>query len=111
MTRVLKRAWMPLLIVAVIVIGGLVVYRMNGIFGSNNEITRPGAGLAEDAEPFDPKVVTYEIFGMEGAVATINYLDLDATPQMVDGRLPALVDHPHHDRTIGQRQHRGPGRR
>ena len=80
---------MPLLIVAVIVIGGLVVYRMNGIFGSNNEITRPGAGLAEDAEPFDPKVVTYEIFGMEGAVATINYLDLDAAPQIVkDASLP-----------------------
>jgi hypothetical protein len=57
---------------------------MHGLFGSDNEITRPGAGLADDAEPFNPKVVTYEIFGMAGAVATINYLDLDATPQRVD---------------------------
>jgi len=27
--------------------------------------------------------VTYEILGPEGAVATINYLDLDAQPQEV----------------------------
>lgn len=74
---------MPLLIVVVVAISGAVVYRVNGIFGSHNEITRPGAGLAQDAEPFDPKVVTYEIFGQRGAVATINYLDLDAQPQMV----------------------------
>ena len=79
---VVKRAWIPLLILAVFAIGGLVVYRTHGFFGSNNEITRPGAGLAEDAEPFDPKVVKYEIFGMEGAVATINYLDLEAEPQI-----------------------------
>jgi hypothetical protein len=83
MTGLVKRAWIPLLIVVVVAIAGLVVYRMHGFFGSNNEITRPGAGLAEDAEPFDPKVVKYEIFGMEGAVATINYLDLEAIPQKV----------------------------
>jgi hypothetical protein len=89
MSQILKRAWIPLLIVVVFAIGGLVVFRMHGFFGSNNEITRPGAGLAEDAEPFDPKVVRYEIFGMEGAVATINYLDPDAVPQIVrDAPLP-----------------------
>jgi MmpS family membrane protein len=80
---ILKRIWIPLLIVAVVAVAGLVVYRMHGFFGSNNETTRPGAGLAQDAEPFNPKVVTYEISGTEGAVATINYLDLDAAPQKV----------------------------
>ncbi|KAA0102062.1 hypothetical protein CIW49_01615 [Mycolicibacterium sp. P1-18] len=89
MVGIVKRAWIPLLIVVVVVLGGVVVYRMHGFFGSNNEITRPGAGLAQDAEPFNPKVVTYQITGTEGAVATINYLDLDATPQRVDdARLP-----------------------
>jgi len=62
---------------------------MHGLFGSDNETTRTGAGLAQDAEPFNPKVVTYQITGTEGAVATINYLDLDSTPQRVDdARLP-----------------------
>ena len=89
MVGILKRGWIPLLIVVVVAIGGVVVYRMHGLFGSDNETTRPGAGLAQDAEPFNPKVVTYEIFGTEGAVATINYLDLDSNPRRVDdARLP-----------------------
>lgn len=80
---------MPLLVLVVVAVGALVVYRMQGLFGSNNEITRPGAGLADDAEPFEPKVVTYEIFGISGAAATINYLDLDSTAQEVqDASLP-----------------------
>lgn len=84
MVGIVKRAWIPLLILVVVALGGVVVYRMHGFFGSDNETTRPGAGLAQDAEPFNPKVVTYEVTGTEGAVATINYLDLDATPQRVD---------------------------
>lgn len=89
MVGIVKRAWIPLLIVVVVAIGGVVVYRMHGLFGSDNETTRTGAGLAQDAEPFNPKVVTYHITGTEGAVATINYLDLDSTPQRVDdARLP-----------------------
>ncbi|MEW5808237.1 MAG: MmpS family transport accessory protein [Actinomycetota bacterium] len=84
MVGIIRRAWLPLLIVAVIAIAATVVYRMHGFFGSNNETTRPGAGLAQDAEPFNPKVVTYEITGPTGTVANINYLDLDATPHRVD---------------------------
>jgi hypothetical protein len=87
--NVLKRGWIPLLIVVVVAIAGLTVYRVRGVFGSNNEVTRAGAGLANDAQPFNPKRVTYEIFGPEGAVATINYLDLNAQPQEVkDTALP-----------------------
>lgn len=81
---------MPVLIAAVLAVGAAVVYRVNGFFGSDNEITRPGAGLAQDAPPFRPKVITYEVFGdHDGALATINYLDLDARPQVVrDAVLP-----------------------
>jgi Mycobacterium membrane protein len=87
--NVLKRAWMPLLIVVVIAIAGLTVDRVRGVFGSDNQTTRAGSGLANDAKPFNPKRVTYEIFGPVGAVATINYLDLDAQPQEVkDAALP-----------------------
>ena len=89
MVAALKRAWIPLVIMAVIATGGSVVHRIHGYFGSGNEIIRPGAGLVDDANPLDPKVVTYEVFGTEGAVATINYLDLDAVPQKVTyARLP-----------------------
>src|SRR5262249_49937276 len=54
-----------------------------GVFGKT-ELTRQGSGLANDTKPFNPKTVTYEIFGPPGAVATINYMDLDAKPQRVD---------------------------
>ena len=84
MVGIIKRAWIPLLIIAVVAVAAVVVYRMHGFFGSDNEITRPGAGLAQDAEPFNPKIVTYQVSGVPGAVATINYLDLDANPHRVD---------------------------
>jgi hypothetical protein len=83
--NVLKRGWIPLLIVVVVAIGGFTVDRVRGVFGSNSEITSAGSGLANDAAPFNPKRVTYEIFGSDGTVATINYLDLDAQPQEVKG--------------------------
>src|ERR1700694_152752 len=89
MISVVKRAWIPLLVVAVVAIAGFLVYRMHGVFGSDNQLTRAGAGLANDPKPFNPKRVTYEIFGPEGTVATINYLDLNAQPQEVkDTTLP-----------------------
>jgi hypothetical protein len=86
--RFLRKAWMPLLIVIVVTVAAFVVDRLHGVFGKT-EITREGSGLANDPKPFNPKSVTYEIFGPPGAVATINYLDLDAEPQIArDVALP-----------------------
>ena len=88
MVRLLKRAWIPLLIVVVVAIGGFAVYRLHGVFGKT-ELTRPGSGLAQDPKPFNPKQVTYEIFGPAGTAATVNYLDPDAPPQIArDVTLP-----------------------
>jgi hypothetical protein len=80
---VLKRVWIPLVIVAVVLVAGFVVMRIRNFFGAEGIITTPKV-FAEDPEPFDPKVVTYEIYG-SGSYADINYLDLDAKPQRVDG--------------------------
>ncbi|WP_204079274.1 MmpS family transport accessory protein [Mycobacterium riyadhense] len=76
-----RRYWLPLLVLVVLALGGFVIHRMHGVFGSNNEITREGSGIAKDAVPFDPKQVTYEVFGPPGTLATINYLDLSANPR------------------------------
>ncbi|RDH76529.1 hypothetical protein DVS77_21060 [Mycolicibacterium moriokaense] len=85
---VLKRVWIPLVVVLVVVLGVFMVDRLRGVFGKT-ELTRPGAGLVNDPEPFNPKEVKYEIFGEPGATATINYLNLDAQPQhAVDVTLP-----------------------
>jgi flagellar basal body-associated protein FliL len=80
--------WVLLVVAVVVVIAAFCVYRLHGVFGKT-QLTRPGSGLANDTKPFNPKRVTYEIFGPEGTVATINYLDLQAQPQEVkDTTLP-----------------------
>ena len=87
MMRIAKRVWVLLVILLVVVIAAFCVDRFRGFFGQT-ELTRPGAGLVNDPEPFNPKVVKYEIFG-SGTMATINYLDLDAQPQKaVNAALP-----------------------
>jgi hypothetical protein len=92
MLKMLQRQWLPLLVLLMVVIGGFVISRMHGIFGSDTQITREGSGINNDAKPFNPKQVTYEVFGPAGAVATINYLDLSANPQSVKGApLPWLL--------------------
>ncbi|BBY83676.1 siderophore export accessory protein MmpS5 [Mycolicibacterium pulveris] len=78
-----KRVWIPLVIIVVIGVAGFTVQRVRTFFGAEGIITTPKV-FADDPEPFDPKVVTYEIFGT-GTYADINYLDLDAKPIRVDG--------------------------
>nr|WP_162835652.1 MmpS family transport accessory protein [Mycobacterium kyorinense] len=82
-TRVLKRWWIVLLTVAVVALAAFGVYRLHGIFGSNNDTSTP-TGVLNDSVPFNPKHVVYEVFGDPGSVATINYQDIHAAPQRVD---------------------------
>jgi hypothetical protein len=82
MTKALQRAWLPLLIVVVVVIAGFTVNRIRSFFGAEGVTVTPRV-FANDPEPFDPKVVKYEISG-DGTFANINYLDLDAKPQRID---------------------------
>ena len=92
LVRGLRRAWMPLVILLVLVVAAFAVGRLHGVFGKS-ELTRPGSGLANDPAPFNPKVVVYEIFGPPGTVATVNYLDLDAEPQIArDVTLPWTLE-------------------
>ena len=74
-----------MLLVAVLVIAaaGFSVYRLHGIFGSNNN-NSAASGVSNEIIPFNPKHVILEVFGPPGAVATINYLDVNARPQRVD---------------------------
>jgi Mycobacterium membrane protein len=79
---ILKPAWIPLVIIVVIAVAGFTVHRIRGFFGSEGILVTPKV-FAEDPEPFDPKVVRYEISG-SGSYANINYMDLDAKPQRTD---------------------------
>jgi hypothetical protein len=69
---VLKRGWA----VIVVAVAGFGVYRLHGIFGSNDVVSWLRADSIENTN-FNPKRVLFEVIGSPGAVATINYVDED----------------------------------
>ena len=81
-SKVVRNAWLPLLIVAVLVVGGFAVARVKSFFGAEN--ARPlSSARMDDSKPFKPKVVKYEIWG-SASHANVNYLDLSADPKRLD---------------------------
>ncbi|MBS1692907.1 MAG: transport acessory protein MmpS [Actinobacteria bacterium] len=81
--RRLGRRWMLLVAAAVIAVAGFAVYRLHGVFASEDVVSTP-SGSANEIVPFNPKHVVLEVFGPPGTSATITYLDVDAQPQRVD---------------------------
>jgi hypothetical protein len=77
------RQWIAIVAILVVALVGFTVSRLHGIFGSDNEISRPGSDALENTG-YNPKQVLFEVFGTPGSVATINYLDIHAQPQRVN---------------------------
>jgi hypothetical protein len=83
---------MPLVAILVVAVAGFAVYRLHGIFASQDVTSTPSAG-ANEIVPFNPKHVVLEVFGPPGTVATISYLDVNAQPQRADAvTLPWAYD-------------------
>jgi hypothetical protein len=82
LTRALKRAWIPLLLIVVLAVSGLVVSRLHKLFGSQDLNANAGAGI--EIVQFNPKVVVYEVSGPPGTVADINYWDENANTHQVN---------------------------
>jgi len=79
--RRLQRIWVVLVAVIVVVAAGSGVYRLHGIFGSDDDTSTPGP-IGNDVN-YNPKHITLQVFGDPGTVATINYLDINVQPQKV----------------------------
>ena len=89
---VLRRLWIPLVIVTVIAAGGWTVSRLHAVFGSEKRPLYADAA-STNTKPFDPKHMTYEVFGPPGTVASISYFDVNAEPRRVEeARVPWSVD-------------------
>ncbi len=74
--------------------GGLTVSRLHGIFGSEKRPSYADTKI-NDTKPFDPKQLTYEVFGPPGTVAQISYFDADGDPQLIKGAsLPWSLNFP-----------------
>jgi hypothetical protein len=81
--RQLSQRWTLVVAVVVLVVGGFAVYRLHGVFASQ-DVTSTPSGSDNDIVPFNPKHVVMEVFGPPGTVATITYLDVNAQPQRAD---------------------------
>ncbi|WP_205781613.1 MmpS family transport accessory protein [Mycobacterium alsense] len=76
--RLLKRAWVPLVVIVALIVGGVAVDRLNGVF--------PGPGVPKpdprDATPpYAAKTAIYEILGPPGTTGVVNWMDAEAQPQ------------------------------
>lgn len=78
-----RRHWVAIVAVLVVALVGFAVSRLHGVFGSTNEVSRPGSDALHNTG-YNPKHVLLEVFGSPGSVATINYLDIHAQPQRVE---------------------------
>ena len=83
---------MVLVAIVVVAVAGFAVYRLNGVFGSQDVTSTPSGG-ANEIVPFNPKHVVLEVFGPPDTIATVTYLDANAQPQRVDAAtLPWAYD-------------------
>jgi hypothetical protein len=80
--RILKTAWIPLLLVVVVAVGAYAVVRIRDSVSANRTAAN-GGGNGDNTKPFNPKHITYEITGAGGNV-NLDYLDENGQPHRVD---------------------------
>ncbi|OBI40590.1 hypothetical protein A5707_09250 [Mycobacterium kyorinense] len=80
MLAFLGRAWVPLVVVAAVGLGGVAVDRLRGVFGSDEIFSATGSSAAS-LEASHVKRVTYEVYGPGGTAGTVSYLDAQAQPE------------------------------
>lgn len=87
--RLLKNAWIPVVLVVVLAVSGLVVSRLHRMFGSEDLNANAGAGI--EIVQFNPKILVYDVYGPPGASAQISYFDPDAKVHQITATLPWSV--------------------
>lgn len=80
MFRLLKRFWIPLLLVVVVALGGYAIARIRESMGHQGPNLAEGSAITEN---FNPKHITYEITG-SGGTANLNYLDENGQPNLIE---------------------------
>jgi hypothetical protein len=84
--RALKKVWIPLVLVVVLIVSGTVVSRLHKIFGSEDLNAGSGAGI--EIVQFNPKIMVYDVYGPPGTSAQISYFDPDANVYLINATLP-----------------------
>ncbi|OBH63118.1 hypothetical protein A5685_01695 [Mycobacterium colombiense] len=80
MLTFVKRAWVPLVVVVAVALGGEAVMRLRGVFGSDEIFSTTGASAAP-LEASHVKRVIYEIYGRADTAGSVSFLDKNAQSQ------------------------------
>ena len=83
MLAILKRAWVPLVVVMVVALGSIAVIRLRGVFGSD-AIFSSTANQAEPLAQVNLKQVTYEVLGPGDTGGSVSYLNKDSQPEQAN---------------------------
>jgi hypothetical protein len=81
--QLFKKTWIPLLLVVVTALGSYIVLRVRDSFGANSYVSG-GDANSDDTRPFNPKHITYEVTAPSRGSISVNYLDQDGQPHLVD---------------------------
>jgi hypothetical protein len=84
--RLLKKLWIPLVLMVVLAISALLVTRLHRIFASEDLNANAGAGI--EIVQFHPKFLVYDVYGPAGTTAQIDYFDADANTHEITTTLP-----------------------
>lgn len=90
----LRRLWLPLVVLAVVAAGAFTVSRIHGIFGSETPPTYNESGNSDGTVPAgSSQIMRYEIFGPPGTVAEISYFNGEGDVEFARGvSLPWSLD-------------------
>lgn len=80
--KILKRVWIPIVILLVFALAGFGVFRLHGAFGGD-EINK-AIGIKDDSKNIIPKDIVYEVTGPADTQGEVNYLDDKAQPQRAE---------------------------
>lgn len=80
MYGLLRKFWIPLLLVVVVALGAYVILRVRDAAGHHPPVAADGSGVTAN---FNPKHIMYEVTGT-GGTANLNYLDENGQPHLVE---------------------------
>lgn len=80
MLGILKRSWVPLVVAIAAILGSIAVVNLRGVFGSDEVFSWNGSGSGV-IESINTKQVRYELFGPDGSMGGVSYLDADSQSQ------------------------------
>ena len=86
MTTILKRAWIPLVIMAVVLVATFTVMRVHTFFG-RSRLHSTENSASDEYQPFDPGRQVRG-GGEPGATANVDYMDLDPSGACDNVTLP-----------------------